>query len=829
VASPVGRRDGFGKLVAGAPSNGELLRLESEHGRAEGLHDLDRLVGGLAIRLLDGEMPFSLDGGDPDPRRMATLRLSGLSEEQERLVTETFSLEHQQARGTWSLSEKSSAKLGLLHFPAHLRTADRFFHDAVEGPPYASVATASSPEAVLAQTIIVPLFVSFYEPFALRSGRTMPANRQDSREKSREQRKRRWRAAETFLADIGLDVDDELSVLVPGGGWTRLRAAEQLSAKVALGEALRREAAKAGPTAMGARYRAVRLRPMLKRYYSRADKEGRVLRRRALTRELEGTLAGFFGGDWLAFLDYVGEEPHPEEHVATALPESRLYLGLSQKASGSPGLEGVSEEQLELIAASLYGGASSPAQERVGVVKRYWEAFDAAHARQRSGMPSLWGLVEEWRGYSLTGRDPDGPYSDGIYRRLLPSDLLGEVERLWGTTTLPREPDRIVTEPFPHVAMADAFGPALRFWQGCALTAWFLCEGPYSRTDMEGLEHYHRRELARLEELGVPVDRGMFADLVAAEKRLGPPEPSHVETREIAVEPGITITSTMSRGSRRRGFEALRDVVTEHRRRWAERHLDAYLRTRAERDVRGAAEQYHKETAKRGGKPPTPKQFAKFAREPANRWFGGDVAALYRAFGERSPVSPERIRRLPADTEAFVRRVYVGLGGIEVGPYPDDYTKSQEYGQKVRENESKARLANMALDYLQLEEALGAAPTLQRFGKGGFAGKAEAVFDTDVDDAWDRFERIVQDSLDDELNDSSATASFMTGIDPEGLEERQPVEVPSSRDSAADHGESERSTEIVEPAKPGASDRDRSPDNDEPVRRKSWWRRLLGN
>ena len=741
-------------------------------------------------------------------------------------MAEAFSLEHQQARGSWSLPEKSSAKLGLLHFPAHLCAASRFFHEAVEGPPYVSVAAASSPEAVLAQTVMVPLFVSLYEPFALRSGRAMPRNRRDSREKNREQRKHRWRAAEEFFADMGLEVDDELSALIPGGGWTRLRAAEQFAAKVALGEALRRETAKAGPAALGGRYRAVRLRPMLERYYGRADKEGRALRRRALTRELEGTLSGFFGGDWLALLDYLGEEPHPEEHVATALPESRLYLGLSQKASDSPGMEDVSKEQLELIAASLYGGTSSPAQERVRVMKRYWEVFDRVHAQQRSGMPSLWGLVEEWRRYSLTGRDPDGPYSDGIYRHLLPPDLLGEAERLWGTTTLPREPDRIVTEPFPHVAMADAFGPALRFWQGCALTAWFLCEGPYSRTDMVGLEHYHRRELARLEELGVPVDRGMFGDLVAAEKRLGPPEPSHVETREIEVEPGVKITSTISQGSRRRGFEALRDVVTEHRRRWAELHLDAYLRARAERDVRGAAGQYHKETAKRGSKPPTPKQFAKFAREPANRWFGGDVGALYRAFGERSPVSPERVRRLPIDTEAFVRRVYAALGGIEIGPYSDDYAKYEEHGQKVRENGSKARLANMALDYLQLEEALGAAPTLQRFGKGGFAGQAEAVFDTEVNDAWGRFEKILHDALREEQSNGILPDA---GTDRKGLE-RQPAETrPPGYEGAREHGQLKPSPKFIEADIPETSGTDGPLKNDGPARRRPWWRRLLGN
>jgi hypothetical protein len=822
VTSVAGRRDGFGKLAAAAWSNGELLRLESEHGRAEGLYDLDRLVGGLAIRLLNGEMPFSLDGSDPDPRRMATLRLSGLSEEQERLVRDTFSLERQQARGSWSLPEKSSARLGLLHFPAHLRAADRFFHDAVEGPPYVSVATAASPEAVLAQTILVPLLASFYEPFALRSGRAMPANRRDSRE----QRKHRWRAAEEFFAEMGLDVDGELYALLPGAGWTRLRAAEQHAAKVALGEALRREAVRVGPAVLGGSYRAVRLGPMLKRYYARADKGGRALRRRVLTRELEGTLSGFFGGDWLAFLDYVGEEPHPEEHVATALPEARLYLGLSRKASTNSRAEGVSDEQLGLIAASLYGGTSSPVQERIRVMKRYWEAFDELHARQTSGMSPLWGLVQEWRGFSLgSTQEPDGPYSEGIYRRLLPPDLLAEVERLWGTTVLPREPGRIVTEPFPHGAMADAFGPALRFWQGCALTAWFLCEGPYSRTDMEGLEHYHRRELARLEDLGTPVDRIMFAELIAAEKRLGPPEPSHVESREIEVEPGVTITSTISRGSRRRGFETLRDVVTEHRRRWVERHLDAYLKARAERDVRGAVEQYHKRMAERGGKPPTPKQFVRVARGPANHWFGGDVAALYRAFGERSPVSPEYARRVPVDAEAFVRRVYSDLGGVEVGPYPDDYAKYEEHRLKARENRSRAQLANMALGYLQLEEALGTAPTLQRFGKGGFAGQAEVVFDTDAEQAWGRFEQIVRGALREDPETLPLTPSAAATVNQDGSEGRIDEET-RAREDVVRGGDSKRlakSTEITTTETSSMGE----PARDQPAPRRSWWRRLL--
>lgn len=113
--------------------------------------------------------------------------------------------------------------------------------------------------------------------------------------------------------------------------WSRLRAAEQLSAKVALVDAIRRGAERVGPTSLGARYRTFRLLPLLRRYYEKAKKDARVLRRHAVTRQFEATLPGFFGGDWLALLDYLGEEAHPDEHVATALPETRLYLGPSQE------------------------------------------------------------------------------------------------------------------------------------------------------------------------------------------------------------------------------------------------------------------------------------------------------------------------------------------------------------------------------------------------------------------------------------------------------------------------------------------------------------------
>ena len=441
--------------------------------------------------------------------------------------------------------------------------------------------------------------------------------------------------SEAFFSSLGLKAETEHSALRPGDSRAGLPANEQLAAMVSLAQALRREAQRLGSSLLGARYRAYRLRPLLERYYAKANKEGQATRQRVLTRKLdELTLSAFFGGDWLAFLNYIGEEPHPQEHVATALPKTRLYLGSPRKAEDLS-IEGVSEEQLKLIAISLYRGEeTSPVERRISALKRYWEAFDAIHARQRSGMESLFGLIEH-----------GGLGGSSNYRRLMPDDVLEEVDELWGTGMNARDPGRIVTTPRPHYALAKTFGPALRFWNGCAYMAWILCDEGPELPSMADLERDHSDQLDELDNLGTPVDRKMFSELITAEESLGPEESIYGETQQIEWESGITTETQEFIGISREGFERLRDVITKYRRAWAQKHLDAYLRTRAESNVREAALTYHRKTAERGGKPPTPKQFAGVAAWVANRWFGGDISALYQAFGEKSPVSPKRVDR----------------------------------------------------------------------------------------------------------------------------------------------------------------------------------------
>src|SRR5215217_8264864 len=173
MASSSQEQKSFGRTVAEVTSAGELLDLERAHARAEYFHPLDSLVGGVAIRALGGERPFSGEGiVETGARgRVTTLRLEGLRDEERALLEELFSLEKQSSRGSWSLPETVPVKLGRLHFPAHLEQHSRFFHESVEVDSYRSVALAASPEALLAHVALEPLFSLLYEPFALRSGR----------------------------------------------------------------------------------------------------------------------------------------------------------------------------------------------------------------------------------------------------------------------------------------------------------------------------------------------------------------------------------------------------------------------------------------------------------------------------------------------------------------------------------------------------------------------------------------------------------------------------------------------------------------------------------
>lgn len=276
----------------------------------------------------------------------------------------------------------------------------------------------------------------------------------------------------------------------------------------------------------------------------------------------------------------------------------------------------------------------------------------------------------------------------------------------------------------------------MRFWHGCALTAWFVCEGPYSRTDLPGLATYYRREVAELAEMGCPIDVALFEELRAAETLLGPPEPRSRDVLIHEIGYGLSMTVTLSSEMRRAGFEHQRDIITRYRRAWAERFLDQYLQTRWERELRPVATEFSRLIEVKG-RVPTPKQFAKVAEVAVNHWFGGDLRALYGAIGEKITLQPTYTRVVPPDPIGFAWSVFHALGGERVYrelALPGSTPSPEQQAAETAYRHLK-RLAELSGWSLQLEEVLGRPPTLQEFGRTTFEAASVALADG-ADTAW---------------------------------------------------------------------------------------------
>jgi hypothetical protein len=674
-----------------------LLVMESKENRSESFYKLDEIVGEMLVRSLRGEQLATIT---QDHLKVNTVAIHGLSDDSQSFLTVYYGLEHQQSRGAWFLPESVNLCVGILSLPWAFREHNRFAM-GITLEERGKVLLNSSAETVFIWAVLEPLFDALFLPFELRGNLSGTL--------AREEMLQRWDAINTFYQTLGFNVADELAVMRWGGGWHKLRAAEQLQAKQQLLEALAQQV----HPQMASCYRAFRVRELINGYYKKAKRDGQVKRKQALTKALAPTLAGFFGGNWLAFLAYLGEKPHPEEQIITALPETRPFVGGVSRVTEVAALQGIPAEEIERIAAAYWQQPSgqSPVEQRVAALKEYWTVFDQIHARQAVGIQPLWGLVEDYRFLNFN-EATQSPYQPQLYQTFLPNNLLNKIEQLWGTVMLVKFPDKIVSELFPHELMAETFGAAIKFWHGCALTAWFLCEGPYSRTDMAGLAHYYRREIAALENFQTPINSKIFDELIKAEAQLGSPEPINSHQKSIPITAGgVSLTIQTSVGSRKSGFEKLRDIITAYRRAWAEQFLDSYLRARWETEITEAGQSYHLLLHERGGKPPTLKQFAKSAVLATNHWFGGNVSGLYGAIREKTPVQPQYNRRLPKSRVRFAQAVYEAMP-----PHPADLISEESRNANYRILRMKEELANLSLRYIQLEEALGRAPEPAELG-----------------------------------------------------------------------------------------------------------------
>lgn len=744
----------FGRQILGLAPNA-VLDAEREAGVTTPFPKMDEITAKLAIAAFNGARVAVIEKRE----RSADVELPLLTGGERDAVAAVFKLGAQQARGAWFLPDRAPIRMGSANLPYHFHTYARFAATAV-ADERENVIFGDNPNALYFWAVLEPLFSDLVAPVLLR-GSSMPTG--DAKEQ-----RAVWAAVDALYGALGIDGGEPLRTIRYGGGWSRLRSDQQLATKQALIEQVRHSITHT----IASRYRAFTTAALVEKYYAKMKKSPPLMRQ-VLTKPLQRTLSAFFGGDWLALMQYLGEQPNPNEQLAAALPEPRLYVDTA-RATAAAAAKGIPAEEIERIIAAYWTSerAESPIHKRIDVLRQCWHAFSATHAAQTSGMPSLWGLVEyhEDADFERDGDADPRLYNRGVYRKVLPQPLLATIRELWSGAFLRAYPDAIITAVDPYARMCDALGPALRFWDGLALTAWFVAEGPSSRTDMQGAEHYYERDLTALEAIGCPVDRQTFADLIATEKKLGKPQPIEDDVKKYSVG-GITLRVSMSTGYRLRGFERLRDVVTQHRRVWTEQHLEPYLRALWETELKKTAREYNRLfEVKR--KLPTIKQFARYAESPTNRWFGGDVSQLYRALGEKSPLAPVRRRFLYEPPTAFARRVFAAIGGT---PTTWEDLAKRIVGDRARQDaawrahQNRVTLATKSLHYVQMREGLDRPPTLKEFGPSSFAYMAPVLDDSlyatwglgseqdlyvarndmknrlaDVQPAWERYSRAVE-------------------------------------------------------------------------------------
>jgi hypothetical protein len=162
---------------------------------------------------------------------------------------------------------------------------------------------------------------------------------------------------------------------------------------------------------------------------------------------------------------------------------------------------------------------------------------------------------------------------------------------------------------------------------------------------------------------------------------------------------------------------------------------------------------------------------------------------------------------MPLDRELFVTTVYTALGGTRErwDPYIRDENEGEAHKRRIDANRERQALAQMALDYVRLEEALGHKPDIKQFGQRKFENRAR-VLDDDLEKAWRLYTAAIEEAKDSRQGEGELVHSFeqsSTSAEPQGVGSIAPAET----------SESEQGSREPEPKKQTVS---------------SWFRRLIG-
>lgn len=738
----------YGRRLAGLTGAQARLEFERDEGRRADFAGLDVVIEGMLRRALAGERVLQLGQRYDDE----TVTLIAADTEARQQISEVYDVATMESRGAWALPGRETVTAGAVNFGWWVRQEPRLV-SSLAGDERRKITLRNNPTAVFAWAALAPVFELLVIPHEMRSAKAGKADV--------DVQGKHWAKLDALLDATGLDLAEELAVFRPRSGWSQLRAEERADARLRLVEAWARSATPETAAVL----RMWLLGGLVDRFYLKAKKTTPTSRQ-VLTQAFWRPMVAYFGGDWLAFLRYLEEEPAASEEIITSLPEPKVYVGANDRAREAATAAGVDSTEVERMLASFFGSGdtTSPVERRVDALKRTWQEVDALHAAQIPGGRNMWGLLDE----------RDDPFDDrfegyvlGLHRELLSSELNRDIKELWRTSVIGRVPDRLVTRVLPHAGVWDAFGPALQFWHRISLAAFGNTEGltyfDYGLVDIAG--HY-REELDAMDALGRPVDRQFFKDLTGAAHRLGDPEGDHNSgetTRHnigdgLAIEMTISVSGGRPRG-RRPGFEQLRDVVTRHRRAWAAEHLDGYLRARWEADLRAAAEAYNRALNAKG-KPPTIRQTITASKPTIDLWFAGDLGALLGAIGQKGPsAKPTYERILPEDVYAFALHVYRNLGPVgepEVADWQDRVAVAAH--RTARDHNVYLRYAaGHCYAYVERWESLGRPPEMKEVAGG--SGAAKWLNADDLDAGWQRLTNAITVAIEEARCSRSAPST----------------------------------------------------------------------
>ena len=721
------------RLAAAAPAG--RFALHQAASPAEAWADYHRTAGAVFDRALRGARVLEVRRArrKVDADEIALLDVAG---EDREVLDRALAPAAHEPRGAWYLPKDDKPAAGLIQLAWWAAREPRYALSAADTER--AFIVLDTADEMLVWGFLQPLFDVLILPLKQRSSTWLGDRRPELMAKD-------WARVDEVYEALGID-PAVLAVYKDGPGWADLPTDQVIAARQALLDAWA-----AAPDDVGARAVVWHIDQLVARYYTKA-KDGRAERTKVLNKGLERSLTAAFGGDWLSLVGYLGEQIHPAEQISAAVPETTILATGRDRTAQAAAATGIPAEQIERVLAAYWDGArQSPVDERIAVIERWWAAFDDLHARQAPGMQSLWGLLgDRWTPRARPGggdddSDDGDAYAPGRYRDV-GEPLCTDIERLWGTTVLARWPDRLVTEPYPHAAFAETLGPAVDFWHGIALTCWFICEGPYSRTDIPGAPSYYQSQLKELEDTGCAVDSALFADLREAERKLvdRPIKWKNETVHEIA--DGVSVTMRFDGGTQKKdGFEHLRDVVTRHRRAWAAQHLNGYLRSLWTNELRGVGNTYHRQTADKG-KPPTAKQFAKMADKAAAHWFGGDLTKVCDALGLPADDPPRYERRLPASRDAFLAHLAGRMGA------QDWYAQSNDLPEDERTRRLRRwELLQRAPEVVQIWEATEDLPPLK--GNSWANYLLDEAYAPDREAGWAAFVADVAAATSDSAND----------------------------------------------------------------------------